>query len=341
MAGHIQDRWYKTEPGPDDKPVKTKTDRHGTGMRYQARYVGPDEYEKSKSFPDRQRRLADQWLNDGDRHVCRYVRRSEGRAHDVPSVRRALAERPDDGPHDASGRRDAAAVARLPSHRIAPARLVQALPHPGTRAGVRRAAPIEGGYGRTIYANVRAVLSAAVDDGYLSRNPCNAGSVRPPAVDPTRVVPWTPAQVLAVRGTSRQVPRHGGHGRRLRAPARRSHRSGRRRCDRLRQRPSSRAATGEAHSGYGGLRAAKVQQGTRRATTGLRCRRTPSPSESVQASSRHTAVEEAGRPPGHQAVVLPPTGLAASVAEQLQHAEWKRAIASAALNPSASGWGAL
>lgn len=62
MAGHIQDRWYKTKVGPDGKTRKMKTDRYGSGARYRARYVGPDGTEKSKSFPDRQKRLADQWL---------------------------------------------------------------------------------------------------------------------------------------------------------------------------------------------------------------------------------------------------------------------------------------
>jgi hypothetical protein len=46
-----------------------------------------------------------------------------------------------------------------------------------------------GSYARTIYANARAVLSAAVDDGYLVRNLCGAASVRPPAVSAGRVVP--------------------------------------------------------------------------------------------------------------------------------------------------------
>lgn len=62
MAGHIQDRWYRTEPGPDGKPIKVKTDRHGVGLRYRARYIAPDGSEKSKSFPDRKKRDADQWL---------------------------------------------------------------------------------------------------------------------------------------------------------------------------------------------------------------------------------------------------------------------------------------
>lgn len=42
------------------------------------------------------------------------------------------------------------------------------------------------------------MLSAAVDDGHLARNPCSAASVRPPAVSTTRVVPWLPSQVRAV-----------------------------------------------------------------------------------------------------------------------------------------------
>lgn len=51
MAGHIQDRWYRTETGPDGKARKVKTERYGTGSRYRARYIGPDGTEKSKSFP--------------------------------------------------------------------------------------------------------------------------------------------------------------------------------------------------------------------------------------------------------------------------------------------------
>ncbi len=49
MAGHIQDRWYRTETGPDGKTRKVTTDRRGVGLRYRARYVDPDGTEKSKS----------------------------------------------------------------------------------------------------------------------------------------------------------------------------------------------------------------------------------------------------------------------------------------------------
>lgn len=71
MAGHMQDRWYRTEPGPNGKVVKVKTQRYGVGLRYRARYIGPDGIEKSKSFPDRQKRLAEQWLTQIEADMSR------------------------------------------------------------------------------------------------------------------------------------------------------------------------------------------------------------------------------------------------------------------------------
>ncbi|MFF1375596.1 hypothetical protein [Streptomyces sp. NPDC058308] len=62
MAGHIQDRWFKTEISTTGKTVRTKTDRHGTGLRYRARCIGPDATEKSQIFPDGKKRLAEKWL---------------------------------------------------------------------------------------------------------------------------------------------------------------------------------------------------------------------------------------------------------------------------------------
>ncbi|MEU1194502.1 hypothetical protein [Streptomyces sp. NPDC005859] len=48
MAGHIQDRWFKTETNPDGKTARVKSDRHGSGLRYRARYIGPDGTEKEQ-----------------------------------------------------------------------------------------------------------------------------------------------------------------------------------------------------------------------------------------------------------------------------------------------------
>lgn len=53
-------------------------------------------------------------------------------------------------------------------------------------------------YVRTICTNVSAVFSAAVDDGLIATNPCQAKSVRVPALDRHKVEPWPREQVQAV-----------------------------------------------------------------------------------------------------------------------------------------------
>ncbi|NEW73918.1 tyrosine-type recombinase/integrase [Streptomyces rhizosphaericus] len=200
MAGHIQDRWYKTETGPDGKPVKVKTERYGTGMRYRARYVGPDGTEKSKSFPDRQKRRAEEWLTETAADMSRgqYVDPKAARITFQQYAERWIAGQTTD-----------------PSTRIlVETRLrLHAFPRIGSRplgsfrpVHIREFvrdlehAPIAAAYARNIYADARAVLSAAVDDGHLARNPCGAASVRPPSPTPRRIVPWTPDRAIAVRG---------------------------------------------------------------------------------------------------------------------------------------------
>jgi hypothetical protein len=54
-------------------------------------------------------------------------------------------------------------------------------------------------YVRVVFANLSALLRAAVDDGRLARNPCAAGSVKPPAPDRRKLVPWPVERVAAVR----------------------------------------------------------------------------------------------------------------------------------------------
>ena len=200
MAGHIQDRWYKTEKDADGKTIRVKSDRYGTGLRYRARYVGPDGTEKSKSFPDRQKRLAEEWLTNTAADMSR------GHYIDPRAARitfKAYAEK-----------WLKAHTADVSSQIVTEQRLrLHAFPVVGTRpldsfrpehirdltSALEANPAVSGAYARNIYGDVRAVLSAAVDDGLLPRNPCSAKSVRPPAGERRRVVPWLPTQVHAVR----------------------------------------------------------------------------------------------------------------------------------------------
>lgn len=200
MAGHIQDRWYKTEPGPDGKTRRVKSDRYGIGLRYRARYVGPDGTEKSKSFPDRQKRLAENWLTNVASDMSR------GQYIDPRAARVTF--------KDYAEKWLKAHSADLSSQIVTEQRLrLHAFPILGSRpldsfrpehlrdlvSALESNPGVSGAYARNIYGDVRAVLSAAVDDGLLPRNPCSAKSVRPPAVERRRVTPWLPSQVQAVR----------------------------------------------------------------------------------------------------------------------------------------------
>ncbi|MFJ9807111.1 tyrosine-type recombinase/integrase [Streptomyces sp. NPDC101158] len=205
MAGHIQDRWYKTEKGPNGKPVRVRTERYGSGLRYRARYIGPDGTEKSKSFPDKQKRLAELWLAETAADMSRgtYVDPRAGRTTFKSYTDRWLKGLTTELSSQIEIER------RLRLHAlpvIGPRPLDSFRPqHIRELLATLEASPISASYARNIYSDVRAVLSAAVDDGLLARNPCAARTVRPPSTEPRRVVPWTPERVIAVRqGLSRR-----------------------------------------------------------------------------------------------------------------------------------------
>jgi integrase len=199
MAGHIQDRWYKTETAANGKTTRVKTDRYGSGMRYRARYIGPDGTEKSKSFRDGQKRLAEQWLAHIEADMARgqYVDPRASRTTFRQYAEKWLKAQ------GADPNTQASMESQLRLH---------AFPYIGTRPlgsfkpehmrewiTALEANGVRGPYARTIYANARSVLSAAVDDDYLSRNPCSARSVKPPAVERKRITPWAAERVFAVR----------------------------------------------------------------------------------------------------------------------------------------------
>ncbi|GGV07355.1 hypothetical protein GCM10010495_19600 [Kitasatospora herbaricolor] len=201
MAGHIQDRWYKTETAPDGKPQKVKTDRHGTGMRYRARYIGPDGTEKSQSFPDRQKRQADQWLAQIEADMSRgqYIDPNAGRATVKQFAEKWLASLNMDPLSyvTTEQRIRLHVVSHLGSRPLSSLRpsdirewLVKLADH-----GMAPASQ------RAVFANLGTMLTAAVEDRIIPSNPCRSTSVRAPKLAARRVAPWTRDRVLAVRAS--------------------------------------------------------------------------------------------------------------------------------------------
>ncbi|UNS99248.1 site-specific integrase [Streptomyces tubbatahanensis] len=199
MAGHIQDRWYKTTTGPDGKSVKVKTDRFGVGMRYRARYVGPDGTEKSKSFADKQKRKAETWLSNVEADMSRgdYIAPEAGRV----TFEQYATEWMRTQMTDPATRESVEMRLRL-----------HAIPHIGKRPmgsfnpthlrlwiRALEDAGLSAAYRRGIFAHVSTVFTAAVEDRIIRTNPCSARSVKAPRLDPRKIKPWTAERVKAVR----------------------------------------------------------------------------------------------------------------------------------------------
>lgn len=99
VMGHVEDRWYKTVPtGETDKKGKprtkqVKTDLFGKGMRYRVRYIAPNGRERSKSFPDRAKKAAEDFLTsiEGDKLRGAYVDPSAGHTSSVTTPKNGSA----------------------------------------------------------------------------------------------------------------------------------------------------------------------------------------------------------------------------------------------------------
>src|SRR6266536_2131158 len=169
----IDDRWYRTVKGPDGKPQKVPTTRHGKGKRWDVRWRDDNDRQRHRAFERKQdaetflaqaradlirgtyidpragkirlRTYAENWLaNQTFDASTREAVELRLRLHVLPSL----------------GDRELRALALRPS-------LVQAW----TRGLQRSLAP---NYIRVIFANLSAVLQAATDDGLIAKNPCRA-----------------------------------------------------------------------------------------------------------------------------------------------------------------------
>ena len=188
---HIEDRWYRIQEGN-----RVPTPLCGRGLRYRVRYTDPDGRERSKSFPDRDKRAAEAFLVtvEADKLRGAYIDPQAGRI----SLRRYATEWLAGQTFDESTRE--ATESRLRVHvypylgdrglsSIRPSH-VQAWDRALQQQGL---APT---YRRVLFANLSAIFSAAVDDERIAKNPCRAASVKPPRLVSRKVTPWPAGQVL-------------------------------------------------------------------------------------------------------------------------------------------------
>lgn len=194
----VDDLWYlkKTKKGPDGERVKSK--RHGRGKRWRVRYN--DDTGRAREMLFERKADADNYDASVRSDVARgqYIDPRAGRltlkAYGLtwlagqtfdPSTREAVELRLRVHVYPVLGGHELRVLAQRPS-------LVQAWVR-----GLQ--GQLAANYTRTVFANLSAVFTAAVDDGLISRNPCRAKSVKAPAAEQRRLRPWPSDRVAAVR----------------------------------------------------------------------------------------------------------------------------------------------
>ena len=206
--GHIQDRWYRPRKDPATskvllngrgKPVMEKTEIYGTGQRYKVRYLDPDGEERSRSFPDRQKKRAEDFLIgvESDKREGKYLdpRAGQKKLRPVaenwlrgqsadPSTRQVLRSRLESQIYPHFGAKAVGA--------IKPSTVRDWLGHLDEKK-------FSANYKVVLFAVLSGVLESAVEDKIIRENPCKARTVRRPVGASPKIVPWSEERVRAVR----------------------------------------------------------------------------------------------------------------------------------------------
>jgi integrase len=195
---HIEDRWYRTVE-VNGKKQRIPSELHGRGLRYRVRYIDPDGRPRNKSFPNRARDRAEAFLVtiEADKLRGTYIDPDAGRI----TLRRYAADWLAAQTFDESSREQVELRLRVHVYPTLGDRRLSALRPSHIQAWDRglQQRNVAPAYRRVLFAHLSAVLSAAVDDERIARNPCKAASVKAPRLPAKKVKPWTREQVRAVR----------------------------------------------------------------------------------------------------------------------------------------------
>ena len=194
---HVEDRWFTETDGPDGRRTRAQTARHGKGLRWRARVIAPDGKERNKSF--RTKTEAERFTVTTAADVAR------GRYIDPDAGRVTLRDFADGWLGKQlnwqASTREAAGM-RLHRH-IYPVlggyTLAQLAQRPGIIQSWVTGLGVSAAYGCILFTTLSTIMKAAVADELITRNPCQAGSVKRPKASARRIEPWTAEQVAAVR----------------------------------------------------------------------------------------------------------------------------------------------
>lgn len=213
MKGHVQDRWYRQKKDADGnlvstksgRPVREKTELYGTGMRYKVHYYDESGKERNKSFPDKEKEKAYNFLTSmqhdvltgefidpkaGEMLFREYAKEwVKGQSSDA-SNRQTMNSRLNNGLFPFLGDKPLRVVALTSTIR--------------NWMDWMERSPDEGGrgylasYRAALFDIASAILNSAKVDKKIRANPCAAKSIKRPKPDGSKIVPWTEKRVHAV-----------------------------------------------------------------------------------------------------------------------------------------------
>ena len=164
------------------------------GVRYDVRYRDPDGAQRRKSFM--RKSDADRFASvvEADKLRGNFIDPDAGRVSFKSYAEKWLATQT----FDYSTREAVELRLRLHVYPVLGRQQLRHIKPSAIQAWLHGLEVLAASYRSVIYANVSTVLTAAVDDELIAKNPCRAGSVRRPKVEPRKVVPWTVDSVLAM-----------------------------------------------------------------------------------------------------------------------------------------------
>ncbi|PPK70265.1 tyrosine-type recombinase/integrase [Actinokineospora auranticolor] len=197
---HIQDRWYRKVTDPKDGKVRReKTALYGKGDRYKVRYLDPEGRERSKSFPDRKKKDADDFLIavENDKREGKYVDPERARMGFVSFASQWV----DSQTFDYTTRERISGRLRVHLYPFFEKKSLGAIKPGEVQAWLRelqdRAVSVN--YRVLLFTHLASILNAAVDDRRILENPCHARSVTRPQVERRRIAVWSTSRASAVQ----------------------------------------------------------------------------------------------------------------------------------------------
>jgi len=199
--GHIQDRWYKIVNDPDSgKTIRVKTALYGNGLRYKARYLDPDGNEKSRMYPDKCKKQAEDFLLEveSSKREGKYVDPRAGRIKFRQQAENWIkGQSPDKATREVLRSRLKSQIyshfGDLPINSIKSATVRDWL-------GVLDEKKLSANYKTVLFTVLSSVMDSAVEDKLITINPCKAKSIKRPTSPSSNIVVWPEKRLRTVQG---------------------------------------------------------------------------------------------------------------------------------------------